>query len=587
MSNLSAAILALAPKGYWRGNDARGSGTAADSSGNSHTGTLRSATKAGMPGVGQALGTAIKFDGSTSNLNGIDIANHADFNTLNMSFVCAIRMDQHMRTINLGMLYKSGTFWNLGFSQGAGKQTMKFDVNGLGTVSTATTDITDTNKFHLCVWTVATSYTTAKMYLDGVDVTGALTNLVAATNTNGLSLGADYQPAICQDMAFFDFQLSPAQVAALTAAFNADNVNPSGSPRFGIHNDCMYQVVGTIDSQIATDAAEKAKLSRSTLRFDIIQPTGTGGYDWTITDEIVKQCLQKRIVPVWIYSGTSTAVNGGTNRASVPGTGVDATFITFVTKMQTDIAAFVDRYKPGGSGPYTLSELIIEMWNEPNLGNPVGPSGFWINTAAGGPDPNQYAYWYRNVRTTILAHYAGTRVLLGGLSSWSATGAPNQSGEAFLRAVIGSAQWSAAPIDYAAYHPYSNGDNPNDTTPFQNHFNDILSMRCVLAELGYTPPIWISEVGVRDTTSQADQAAKINGMMTRFRDEWSSWAQDFVYFCDADTTAANYGLYTSMPSSGAAASTPKTAAATFQGIAAPFFGGGSRFGGSKFLLLYT
>lgn len=61
----SDVILADGPVGYWRLNDAVGSGTVADSSGNGYTGTVNGGVTLGETGFLASAATCAKFDGST------------------------------------------------------------------------------------------------------------------------------------------------------------------------------------------------------------------------------------------------------------------------------------------------------------------------------------------------------------------------------------------------------------------------------------------------------------------------------------------------------------------------------------------
>jgi hypothetical protein len=565
---LAQEILADSPRGYWKLDDT--TTTVADSSGNGHNGTAQANVGLGGLGLGNARGKAMWVNNAGTN-GTVTVGAHADFNVVDVfTLEACIRIRQDYNNLTpqfFGASTDNGPMMKIG---PGGGNFVALNKSNIAILTQSNSEILDTHLWHHVV--ITKNGSAQHIWIDGVDVTGTLVAFTFPSQSNAISIfSVAGRFSLCH-CAIYNTELSAARVGAHYAAFRAENTPAKTSVKYGLHANSLYNSsLGLIDSQAHTAQAISAKLSRSTLNWSTIQPSNGGAYDWSRADEYVRICNIYGVTPFWVAaSSPQWAHGGGAVDYDIPGVGADATFQAWVTKYQTFITDFVNRYKPGGSGPYTVTDLWLELWNEPNLQGTSGndANGFWNNISANTTQQkaDQYAYFYRNVRATILANYASTKVVMGGLSSWGGVGGTSTIGETFLRDVVGSASWSAAPIDYAAYHPYTHLDDPNSTTSFDNHFNDVILMIDVLKQLGYTSPLCLTEFGV-DGSNQSTQNTNLTTMLSRIRDEWSGLCPVSIWFRDYDAFGSAAGLYTTMPTDGTASVASKTAAATFKGFA--------------------
>jgi hypothetical protein len=563
-SRLEIEILSDAPKGFWKGNDAIGQTTVLDYSGNSHNGTAGANVKFGGVGLANKPGTSLYTDRPTAN-GQVTVPSHADFN-VGDTFTIEFLWGGYRDFIDIAG-GGPGVFDTQSGGPYVAIASGKFRLakNGGAAIVDSTVTITETRLLHHVM--VTKTGATVKMLVDGIDVTGAVTNSTFSAQSQAVNLLNDFGRMRASYFVFYNTALSPTRCAAHYAAFQHDNAFSNLPVQIGVHTDSMYfggSSLGYVDSHAATLKQLNSSMERFTVLFEQIETTENAVKDWSKLDEIVKKCNENSVTPVFMLSSSPTWMNTGTGRYDIPGVGADNTFKQFAGKYSTRVKDLIDRYKPGGSGPYTVQgDFWCEVWNEPNL------TSFWNNLSGNTAQQwaDQYAYFYKTIRSTILDRYPQAKTIMGGLSSWGAVGGSSQTGEAFLRKIVGSAQWTNTYIDYAAYHPYPNNNNPDDTTSFSNHFNDMLLVRNVLSELGYPyTPVCLTEVGISDSTSQADQNNKMVTMINRVINEWAGFVPFMIWFTLSDDISSHYGLYSSMPSDGSAATTLKTAVTSFASL---------------------
>ena len=237
----SATVLADSPVGYWRLGDASGT-SAIDSSGNSITGTYTVATNGSftLGTTGLLAGdsdTAVTLTRGTSGGNGgyIDCTTNALLNvgdtfTLE-AWIKLLAVDANVYTV---------------FSKGANGYCVRINAgtvqllkDQVAAIVSSTTAIADTNTHHI----VATKAgATVKMYLDGVDVTGTVTNATCATTTVSMKIGTDWTSGlIAQNTGNFVIDEAAVYATALSstrvsAHYTAGTTGGGAAPNDTAHN---------------------------------------------------------------------------------------------------------------------------------------------------------------------------------------------------------------------------------------------------------------------------------------------------------------------------------------------------------------
>lgn len=541
--SLASEILAISDlKGYWKCDDGTGTNVNDYGPGN-HDGT----TAAVRTGAGLANQPGKATPGYFT------VAHHADLNVAAAwSLVQCVRLwGMEDATGNL-QLNKGYPWMQLDASVVGNDVRPRIRVWGGNTVCTATSGISDIDRWHLVIRTWDGS--TAKIYVDGTDVSGSTTapSPAFADTSDTLNYGSSGRQ-MSAHVALYGKALSSGEVATLTAAFNTEKVATSlGRLTVGIHQDLNYNgTAGVRQNAISRLRAIHATYSRSTILWDIIEAT-EGNFSWTRHDDVMNELEARGMNMHAIFASSPMWANGGADIWQVPGTGVDATFNTWLTKYTTFVTTFATRY---------LGRIHrYELWNEPNL------LGFWSN-ASDAVDPAQYRAWYNAVRSAILAVDATAEICFGGLATWSAASGSDQTGEAFFRNCMAA---GAMTIDNFAYHPYVGGDPDTFLDTYDNTFyGDIRQIRDVLLEFGYDVPIWLTEFGFSDGSGETQQRDYLQHALEGIRDRLPDIATNPVVFIDYDQAPFDQGLYADMPSDGSAP-TAKLAAAMYSTFAADF-----------------
>lgn len=207
------------PKGYWRLGEPSGT-SAADSSGNTQTGEYKAGPTLGVTG-------ALAGDANTA----------ATFAKASKQFVTV----PDSATLDLGdvLSYEiwfkrasTGTLQTL-IDKGPNQLIVRFLANnkilvrrnGVANICESTSTVTDTTTWHHLV--VTKNGATVKIWLDGVDVTGAVTNSTLTNTAISLSIGAseagaeEWWDGSLDEVAVYGTALSEARVKAHFAAATA------------------------------------------------------------------------------------------------------------------------------------------------------------------------------------------------------------------------------------------------------------------------------------------------------------------------------------------------------------------------------
>lgn len=177
----------------------------------------------------------------------------------------------------------------------------------------------------------------------------------------------------------------------------------------GIFNDDMSVVKKTLFSD---------KLVLSFTNIDNI-------YDFLLSIGM-KPFVELSFMPSALASGDSTLFNYKAN--TTPPLDYDK-WVWFVKKFINHI---IDRY-----GLFEVRQWFFEIWNEPNLGGPGSPYGFWA------ADMNEYFKLYKLTAEAIKSCDKVLRV-----------GGPATSNNAWIPEFLDFCQNSGAPVDFISTHHY-------------------------------------------------------------------------------------------------------------------------------------
>jgi hypothetical protein len=280
----------------------------------------------------------------------------------------------------------------------------------------------------------------------------------------------------------------------------------------GIHQDVVAQSFDHADQLIDAAAGLGAQVSRSTLRWQAVEPQ-PGQFDWRYADHVVKRLQERQMQPLFTLIGSPAWVNGvasGNGWVHVPTD--EGAFEAWLTRFTAFARAAARRYAG--------SVRLWEVWNEPN------EHFFWLPA----PDVNRYIRLYRAVSAAIHAEDPGARVAVGGLSGIAAGCCI--TGLSFLRSLIDQ----GVSLDAVALHPYpSNNRGPDTHVQYEDNFDDIGAVRAMLDASGLQGvEIWLTEWGW--STSKVGlqtQAAYVRRSLEMIRDQFP-YVTVATIFSDAD-----------------------------------------------------
>jgi Concanavalin A-like lectin/glucanases superfamily len=250
------AVLATNPLAYWRLGEPSGT-VAADATGNGHTGTYVTAPTLGCTGAlaGDA-DTAVAFNGTTQYVDcGAALAIGDNFTLL--GWVSPVATGGVKRVI---------------LSNGKGSGCLSIEAGGLlhlaksGTSEiVSSTGVVPTGAWHQAA--VTKNGASVHLYVDGLDVTGAVTNATCAEGAYKVGIGADnalstswydFQNNGVDEPAIWDRALTPAEIAGLYAAGTTKAVR-IGQPvqLFATYSAVDYPLFFGYIERVAPDAREK------------------------------------------------------------------------------------------------------------------------------------------------------------------------------------------------------------------------------------------------------------------------------------------------------------------------------------------
>jgi archaeosine-15-forming tRNA-guanine transglycosylase len=209
-SSYRETVLSDSPRAYWRLGEQ--SGPFAQDERGSHVGTYTNGPLLGQPGALSAdTNGAARFDGTNDYVRVPDAAELDFTDTFTLEAWVKRSSTGGVRAIvDKGEQSYSFRLSNSGF--------LLLRRNAVGTVTTSTQAITDTTGWHHVA--AVKSGTTAKLYLDGQDVTGPVSDQTMADTTAPLSIGASdggiayHLPGALDEVAVYDSALSAARVQA-------------------------------------------------------------------------------------------------------------------------------------------------------------------------------------------------------------------------------------------------------------------------------------------------------------------------------------------------------------------------------------
>jgi hypothetical protein len=202
-------VLADTPILYWRLNDS--SGAAADTSGNSHPGTYTGSPTLSAAGPLNEGGTAsVTFNGTSQY---VTLAHTAALNVADVLTLECWYKGTASGT-NRALIAKGTSSYYLDVE--ASKLTLI--KAGVGNIVASTVNVND-NLWHHCVATKNGS--TVKLYVDGADVTGAVSNQTMADSTDPFNVAVrspvasgEYITGSIAEVALYSTALSLARVQA-------------------------------------------------------------------------------------------------------------------------------------------------------------------------------------------------------------------------------------------------------------------------------------------------------------------------------------------------------------------------------------
>ncbi|MDQ2939059.1 MAG: LamG domain-containing protein, partial [Actinomycetota bacterium] len=201
------AVLDRSPVSYWRLGESSGT-TATDETG-VNNGTYQNSPTLNQPGaIAGNQNTAVTFDGSTGYVNVPDSAS--------LDLGDQLTIEAWVKRAANGANHRI-------VSKGTGAYALRLGSNNKlellkewsSVIVGSTTTITDTNWHHVAA---TKNGATAKLYIDGVDVTGTVTNATLVNTADNLAIGRE-QPSGTED-----FNGTVDEVALYNSALSATQV---------------------------------------------------------------------------------------------------------------------------------------------------------------------------------------------------------------------------------------------------------------------------------------------------------------------------------------------------------------------------
>jgi hypothetical protein len=272
-------------------------------------------------------------------------------------------------------------------------------------------------------------------------------------------------------------------------------VSPPPSQLFGVYSGVSFYTPGSDQiNEVDQMANLHTQVCRMQMNWHTIEAGATKpeSKDWTQYDDLVTHLVSHGITPVFAICGAPEwACGWGGYPYHIPGTGNDATYQAYVTKLATFCGEAATRYAT------TVNHW--QIWNEPN------DTYFWHEQDVSGA---LYAEMYKPCHVAIHAANANAIVCGPPLSS-PYVGGLNPVGhpDVFLPAF-----WEAGALpDAIGVHLYQGGESvahagevagPSETTAWQDSWVDISRVRDLMVAAGQSAaPIWMTEFAWKGETT--------------------------------------------------------------------------------------
>ena len=195
--------------GYWRLGDASGT-TACDAKG-ANPGTYQSGTTLGRAGaIAGDSDAATGFDGTSGSIS-VPAATSLDVGD-KFTIEAWVKRGSVGGTANQVIASKQGSAWTLMFNP---SNKLVLHQSGGADIVASTTTVSDTTSWHQVVATKTGS--TVKLYIDGKDATGSVTNKTLSNSTLPLAIGqtasSSYFNGTLDEVALYNASLTANQVA--------------------------------------------------------------------------------------------------------------------------------------------------------------------------------------------------------------------------------------------------------------------------------------------------------------------------------------------------------------------------------------
>ncbi len=220
------AVMALMPRCYWRLGEVAGATAALDEAG-TQDGVYNGSPVLGVDGfLADDVASAALFDGASQYVSVADVAGLHFGDTF--SVVAWFKRTAVSLSGDRSLVYGGPNSFDVEL---ATDNKIRVTKAGVSEIARSTVAVADTTSWHQVV-VVKNAGTSFEIWLDGVDVTGTVTNATVA-DTSALRIGSanggQYAPAFIADVALFASALSAANVAALWAARAASDYPYGGT----------------------------------------------------------------------------------------------------------------------------------------------------------------------------------------------------------------------------------------------------------------------------------------------------------------------------------------------------------------------